>query len=852
MADTVNKEQQAVTTVTLTIDGQSITVPKGTTVLQAAKGAGIEIPTFCWHPKLKSVGACRMCYVEVEKMPKLQVSCMLEAMEGMVVSTNSDMVKRGRKAVIEFILLNHPLDCPTCDKGGECDLQNLTFAHGYDDSRNDFQKYRFHEDDMTTTFDDKRIGPEIVLNRNRCILCYKCVRSNKEAFGEYDLGAYERGNITEINSAPGQQVDNPFSGNLVEICPVGALTNTDWRYKIRVWLTQQTPSVCNFTSTGSNITFYKEKHQNKIFRVTSRANDSIDDGWLPDITRYGYQIVNSPDRLKTPLIKKDGRQVKATWDEAIELIKTKCTEIKEKLGGVCIGGLISPTLDNRSLYSFSKMMRTLFKSNNIDFRGDYRMLPSDPKSPFAVLRSQPFKISDIDDSNVILTFGSDMLREHPNEYLRMRKAYNFNNSKIYSFSPYAVKSADIADAEFVYRAGADEAAVNALCLAAVEENLIDPSVASAFKAKVKPNDLNSAAQIAGLKISELKAVAKAIAEGRKVTVIIGELVTRSKDRDIISSALINMNKLFGINGKGQIAILARYANSKGAMQLGLLPEPVDELKRALSSLWGEYPEYEAKNTDAMMALIKKEEIKGMFVVGSNPVMLYPDSEFVREGLEKIDFLVACDLFETATTELADVVLPLSAWAEYDGEYVNLEGRCQKAEQAVKPEGKSKPAYEIFELISDRCGMTLFKEKNQLENDIKHLLNINSVIPFPTDFIEITAEKAAIEEEYPYALMVVDDAHHCGHLTEKAPSLVNFSAEPYLEMSPELASKLDVKENEPVRVESEIGKVIVPVRISEILDGDVVLIPRNFTSKNVTSVLMRKKRIDYVKISRVDE
>ncbi|MBN1212984.1 MAG: (2Fe-2S)-binding protein, partial [candidate division Zixibacteria bacterium] len=377
MADTKTQETTKPATVTLTIDGRTVTVPKGFTVLEAARSVGIDIPTFCWHPKLKPVGACRICYVEIEKFPKLQVSCATLAMDGMVVRTDSEQVKQGRRAVLEFILLNHPLDCPTCDKGGECDLQNLTFAHGIDDSRFAFQKYRFVDDDMTTTFDDRRIGPEIVLNRNRCILCYKCVRANKEAFGEYDIGAYERGNITEINAAPGEQVDNPFSGNLVEICPVGALTNTDWRYKIRVWLTQTTPSVCNFSSSGTNILFYKEKHKNKIYRVTSRRNDDIDDGWLADITRYGYQAITSDERLKKPLVKKEGQQVEASWDEALEVIKKKFNEIKDKKGGVCIGGLASPSLDNASLYTFSKFIRTVFNSNKIDYRIDYRMLPSD-------------------------------------------------------------------------------------------------------------------------------------------------------------------------------------------------------------------------------------------------------------------------------------------------------------------------------------------------------------------------------------------------------------------------------------------------------------------------------------------
>jgi len=302
--------------VTLTIDGQQVSVPRGTTVLDAARSLGIEIPTFCWHPKLKPAGACRICYVEIEKARTLMVSCATEVGPDMVVHTASEKVLQGRKAVLEFILMNHPLDCPTCDKGGECDLQNITFKHGVDDSRFDFKKYR-HIRDKNSTFDDLRIGPEIIRNQNRCILCYKCVRANKDIFGEQDLGAYQRGNITEINTPPGEQVDSLYSGNLVEICPVGALTNSDWRYKIRVWKTQTVDSVCSYCADGCNLTLWKNKQ--KVYRVTSRRNDSIDEGWICDVGRYGYQVPMTEDRLTTPLIKKGDAQVPATWEEALGL-----------------------------------------------------------------------------------------------------------------------------------------------------------------------------------------------------------------------------------------------------------------------------------------------------------------------------------------------------------------------------------------------------------------------------------------------------------------------------------------------------------------------------------------------------
>ncbi len=855
MAQTVKIDTSAasgMTTITLTIDGHRITVPKGTTVLEAARRLGIHIPTFCWHPKLKPVGACRMCYVEIEKMPKLQVSCALEAVDGMIVHTDSDQVKQGRRAVIEFILTNHPLDCPTCDKGGECDLQNLTFVHGFDDSRFGFQKYRFTDESVTATFDDVRIGPEIILNRNRCILCYKCVRANKEAFGEYDLGAYERGNITEINAAPGEQVDNPFSGNLVEICPVGALTNTDWRYKIRVWLTKTSASIDNHYSSGSNILFYKEDHKNRIYRVTSRCNDGIDDGWLADVTRYGYQIANSTDRLLTPLIKKEGVQVAATWDEAMEVVYTRFKEIREKKGSVCIGGMAAPHLDNASLFSFSKFLRTVFHSNNIDFRCDYRMLPDQPDSLFSILCSRPFKISDIDTSDVIVVFGSDLVQEHPNEYLRIRKAYNFTHPRIYFLNPYSTKSADVADLELTYKPGTDEVVINGICLAAIEKGLIDPNTTTGLKAKISPHTLSEAADLCGVDVTDLEVVANALANARKVSFIIGESITRSKAREIIAAALANLNHLFQLSAKGQLAVLARYANSKGAERLGLLPRPSSKLVSELTKCWGEFPDCTPRTTDAMLALMKKDELCGFFILGSNPIMLCPDREFVTEALTKLDFLVVCDLFETETTALADVVLPLASWAEYAGDYVNLEGKVQRADKAIKPNGQSKPGFEVINLLAKEFQKKLFVSESDMASEIDRLLKLDDTMPLPDEFTEVRPLVENVNEEFPIPLFVGDDPHHSGHLTEKSPSLANFVAEAYVEMSSDLAEKYDIEAGDLVRVESEVGKVIVPAKISDYIDTDVVFMPRNFSATPVTSLLMRKRRIDRVKLTKVVE
>jgi len=850
LSKAAKKDAPAVDTVTLTIDGRAVTVRKGTTILQAARDMGIDIPTFCWHPKLKSVGACRMCYVEVERMPKLQVSCATEVMESMVVHTDSDLVKRGRRAVLEFILLNHPLDCPTCDKGGECDLQDLTFAHGFDDSRFAFQKYRFIPEEGESTFDDVQIGPQVILNRNRCILCYKCVRANKEAFGEYDLGAYERGNITEINAAPGQQVDNPFSGNLVEICPVGALTNKDWRYKIRVWLTQTVSSICPYMSSGSNTTIFKESHQNRIFRVTGRGNDDIDDGWLGDVTRYGYQIVHSEDRLRTPLIRKEGTQVQASWDEAMALIGKRLSEIRDQKGCVCIGGLADPLMDNATLYSFSKLIRRTLGSHNIDYRIDYRMLPKGSDDDYSILASRPFRIADIDDSDVIVTLGTDLLKEHPNEYLRIRKAYNFHQARVFVLNPYSVKASDVAERELVYRLGTDEALVSALCLAAVEENLVPAADLDQLRQAAGFQAAADAARVCGVDPADVKAVARAMAAASKVTFIAGEIVSRSKDRQAIAAALCNLNRVFGLEGKGQIAVLARYANSMGAAQLGVSPDPPAPVKDQLKAIWSGWPDAEPCNTDSMMVNMRKEEIDGLVIMGANPIMLYPDREFTRESLEKLDFLVVCDLFETETTTLADVALPLSSWAEYTGRYVNLEGRVQVAHQAITPLYESKPGYEIVEMIAEKLGARLFESAGARDEEIERLLATDSTLPWPASYVKAAGSRDEDDSEYPIPLVIGDDPHHCGHRTEKAGALVDFVGEAYIELSADLAAEYGINDGDSVRVESKVGKIIVPARISDCIENDVVFIPRNFSSTPVTSLLMRKRRLDMVKISKV--
>ena len=494
----------------------------------------------------------------------------------------------------------------------------------------------------------------------------------------------------------------------------------------------------------------------------------------------------------------------------------------------------------------------MLKSNNIDYRDEYRFLPAAGDSQFQIAASRPFEISEIENSDVIFIFGSDLIREHQNEYLKIRRSFNFNQARIYALNPYAVRTADIAQKEVVYAPGTDEAVLCGICLAAIEQNLVDSSQAKGLKEKMSPNNLAEIGKLTGVDVDGFTQLANALVSGTKISFIIGELVAQSLNRENIAVALSNLNKLFRMEDKGQITVLAHHANSKGAEKLGLAAHPSPAISKHLNSLWKEQSEGPANNTDAMLAQMKKEEIKGFVAVGVNPIRMYPDREFAAEGLERVDFMVACDMFETETTELADVVLPLCSWAEYDGEYVNLEGRVQGAKKAIKPLYESKLAYEIFDELSERFGKKLFNSAEERKGEISTLLGLNSTIKWPAEYLPVKMESPQLEKGYPYVLFVGDDPHHSGHRTEKSPSLLNFCSEAYVELSSALADKLDIEDGESVRVESPVGKVIVKARISKYLETDVVFMPRNLSSTAVTSLLMRKKRLDSVKITKLEE
>ncbi len=352
--------------VTLTIDGQTIRAPKGTSVLEAARTAGIRIPYYCYHPGLSVVGNCRMCLVEIEKIPKLQPSCATPVSEGMVVRTETPETLKNRRSVLEFLLLNHPLDCPVCDQAGECELQNYYMDHGVYSSR-------FNED-KTKRKKAFPIGPYVILDQERCILCTRCVRFTREISKTGELGVIERGHKSEIEIFPGNELRNPYSANVVDICPVGALTDRDFRFKCRVWFLGRTPSICPGCSRGCNIEihfnerFNPRYHEKRVHRLKPRYNKEVNSFWMCDEGRYSYHSIDSTDRLKNPMVRQDGAQREIAWEEAVRTTARALKDSLEKYGPAGVALLASPHMTNEELFRLRQIFRDHLKIGSIEYR----------------------------------------------------------------------------------------------------------------------------------------------------------------------------------------------------------------------------------------------------------------------------------------------------------------------------------------------------------------------------------------------------------------------------------------------------------------------------------------------------
>jgi NADH-quinone oxidoreductase subunit G len=636
------------------IDGKQLEVAPGSTIIEAADAAGISIPRFCYHKKLSVAANCRMCLVDVEKAPKPLPACATPVADGMKVATHSAKAIAAQKGVMEFLLINHPLDCPICDQGGECELQDLAVGYGGDVSR--YQE-------MKRVVKDKDIGPLIATEMTRCIHCTRCVRFGEELAGIMELGATGRGEHMRIGTYVAQSVDSELSGNMIDLCPVGALTSKPFRYSARTWELNDVPGVSPHDCVGANLNVQVQR--NKVMRVLPRENEDVNEIWLADRDRFSYEAVNSTERLLKPMVRENGTWRETDWSTALNVAVDGMQKAIAAHGPQSIGALASPTSTLEEFYLLQKLVRAL-GSGNVDHRLRQRDFSDDADAPLFPYLGLP--IRELETLDAALLIGSNIRKDQPLLGLRLRKAF------LHGAALFAVNPVDY-DFNFDLKAKAiiDPAALPA-ALARIVCVLAETSGATL------PTEV---VNLAGGKPNEAEqSIAAGLKNANNASVLVGNFALAHPQAALLRALADLIAELSG----ARLGFLPE-ANGAGAWLAGCLPQ------RGAN---GTPAQPTGRNAQDMLA----QPLKGYFIFGAEPELDAADGKQAQAALKQAGCVVAFSAFKSSLSDCAHVLLPLAPFTETDGTFVNAEGRFQSFNAAVTPAGEARPGWKILRVLGN--------------------------------------------------------------------------------------------------------------------------------------------------------
>ena len=656
--------------VTIAVNGRDVTARPGELVIAAAERNGTYIPRFCYHPRMSSVGMCRMCIVEIDtgRGPSLQPACMIPVADGMKVETESPVTKKAQDGVLEFLLINHPLDCPVCDRGGECPLQDQTMAFGPGESRFVEEKRHFEK--------PIPISQLVNLDRERCILCDRCTRFSREVADDPLISFFDRGNTTQVNTFPDHPFASYFSGNTVQICPVGALTATPYRFRARPWDLEQVESTCTSCAVGCRMAVQSSVDQ--LVRNLGVDVNPVNWGWLCDKGRFDYEAFNQDDRITAPLRRQGDDLVEATWSEAV---RTAAEGLRQ--GTVAVLG--GARLANEDAYAWSKLARTVLKTDHVDCQlGDG--LPAD-----VVLGLPRATIDRAMRADTIVLLTGDLKEELPVLFLRVRDAVSRHGVSLVELSPTETSLTRYAAASLRYRPGEAAALVRSL---AVTGNAAD---AVATKAR----DLLG---------------------GGQVVCIIGRPSLAESAESIADAAEALMAAVPGVTFLSGL----RRGNVHGALDMGLAPGLLPgrvrlEEGRHWFGEWGELPAERGMDCTAILTAAAGGRLDGLVLLGADPLSDFPDRDLARRALAGARFVLAVDCLPTDSVAQADIVLPAAGFGERGGTTTNLEGRVSRLNAKVTSKGTSRPDWMIAVELAYGLGADLgFESIEQIWDEIERL------------------------------------------------------------------------------------------------------------------------------------
>ncbi len=765
--------------ITITVDGVAMQARKGAMLIEVTDAAGVHVPRFCYHKKLSVAANCRMCLVEVEKAPKPLPACATPVMDGMVVSTQSDYARAAQKAVMEFLLINHPLDCPICDQGGECELQDIALGYGRDVSR-------FAEKKRVVK--DKNIGPLIATDMTRCIHCTRCVRFLEQIAGKRELGGTGRGENVEIGTYVERSIESEMSGNVIDVCPVGALTSKPFRFTARAWELNQKPSVAPHDALGSNLFVHSRRGQ--VMRVVPRENEEINEVWLSDRDRYSYEALNSGERLTRPMVKTQGQWQETDWETALKVAADGIRKTVEGHGADQLGMLASPTSTLEELFLFNRIASTL-GCGNIDHRlrrGDFTGQDSAPLFP-----SLGQAIADLEALDAALVIGSNIRKDQPIAGHRLRKA--------------AMKGAQVMfinamDYEFLFPvAHKCIAAPSAMLgeLAAVASALLSITGGSA------PDALRGLLDAAEVTDTH-RAIADALKQGERATVLLGSGASAHP----VFASLRSLASLVASLSASTLGYLPAAANSVGACLAGVLP---------YRGAAGEARARVGLDARAMLDTPRKAYV----LLGVEPEFDCFDACAAGKAMQAAEFVVSLGMFANAAAkEFADVLLPLAAFTETSGTYVNAEGRWQSVSGVVSAPGEARPGWKVLRVLANLLDVAdcEYASSEQLRDELRGLVGERQAEQSGGEMVLSPTFSAKLERVGDVPIYAVDS------LTRRAPALQKTAdaADAVVRINAAQAEACGLSGAQQVRVSQGDCTAVLPLMIDERAPAGVAWIP----------------------------
>ncbi len=853
-------------TLDITINGNKTTIVEGTSLFDAVKGVGVELPAMCYHYSFSPFGSCGICLVEVEGKNNNVRACTAKTTPNMVVRTDTPKMIEARKKAVEKWLVIHPLDCPVCDADGKCELQDMAY---------DLEVYDIKKGVRKEVPEDVRsVGLDF--NMERCILCGQCINICKEVQEIDALAFYKKDGKTLVGAHGGGTLSCEFCGDCLAVCPVGAIVSRFSKYAFKPWQLKKTETTCSYCSDGCTLTL--ESEGQKVVRVTSKLSYLSKFGWGVEPGddhggicvrgRFGFNYVQSEARLSRPMARIEGRLTEIPWFKAIPLVGRRFSEIKAKHGGEAIAGLISGRCTNEEVYLFQRLMRGVFGTNQIDTAARYGHMNSVLAMQHALgigRSTTSFKRMTLSDT--IFMIGANITETHPTASLRVKEAKNRFGAKIIVADTYQTHMRRLSTHPLPFALHGEAALICGLTKAVIQKGLADPSFIqnypSAYEAVCRGvADLSEEAlvQKSGVAWDKISEAAELLAKSKRGTIIWGEGIVAQKGGYENVLRLIDLAMVTGLIERGGIHPICEENNEQGAVDMGGVPEFLPGQVAYASS--SERARFEAAwnvslpdGTGAALPKIIERalrgEIKALYVVGENPLGTLPASMKAREALEKIDFIVCQDPFLTETGKMAHFVLPAVTFAEKEGTFTNMEGRVKSVAQAFDPREEARSDFKIFMELAKQMGHPLsYRSPEEIREEIATLVpgyfeengpSVQKDRYLSPGFIgEMPKRYSTALSSYghdgPYFLTLTQIIYHSGKMSTRDSNLIGIYDEPFLRIGNTDAELLGVKTGDRIRVQSPLGQVEVSVEVLSTLPTGLVQFPEHFNEPAVHDLI----------------